>query len=160
MTPLTTAGASSPLKDSNTQPSPLVIPYTARGGQQREAVIAVDAAGVWFVYDLSPATRAAKAGLVIERLDGAGEELHEAVALAAEFVAGQVAYAHGDRLDSPLPKSAQERLSKIRRDAQRAARAAASDAKTLLEPDWFQHVVAAATADPAVAGEDRAAMAA
>jgi len=150
----------SPPKDSSTQPTPLAIPYTARGGQQREAVIAVDAAGVWFVYDLSSATRAANAGLVVERLDGAGEELHEAVALAAEFVASQVAYARGDRLDSPLPKSAQERLPKIRRDAQRAARAAASDAKTLLEPDWFQHVVATATADPAVAGEDQAAMAA
>ena len=152
-----------PQQNNGTAPTPLTIPYTARGGQQREAVIAVDAAGVWFVYDLSVATRAANAGLVVERLDGAGEELHEAVALAAEFVADQVAYARGEQLDSPLPKSAQERLSKIRRDAQRAAtvaRTAENDLESSLEPGWFEHVVATATADPAVAGEDQAAMAA
>jgi hypothetical protein len=138
----------------------LAIPYTARGGQQREALITVNATGVWFVYDLSTAMRAAGVGLLVQRLDGTEEELHEAVAVAAEFVANQVAYARGDRLDSPLPKTTQERLSKIRRDAQRAASAAASDTKTLLEPDWFQAVVTAATADPAAAGEDQAVIAA
>lgn len=149
-----------PLKNANATPSPLVIPYTAHGGQQREAVIARDTAGVWFVYDLSVATRAAKIGLVVERLDGAGEELHEAVALAVEFVADQVAYARGERRERPLGKPALERLSKIRRDAERAARAAASDVRTLLEPDWFQQIRAAATDDPAVDRDEPAAIAA
>jgi hypothetical protein len=141
-------------------PLSLAIPYTARWAQRREALIAVNAAGVWFVYDLSTAMRAAGVGLVVQRLDGAGEELHETVAVAAEFVADQLAYARGDRLDKPLPKAAQERLSKIRRDAQRAANVAESDPKTLKEPDWFQAVITAATADPATAVEDQAVVAA
>ncbi len=155
-----------PRKENNAAATPLAIPYTALGGQERQAVVAVDAAGVWFVYDIPAAPRAAKTGFLVDRLDGAGEELHEAVALAAEYVACQLAYARGYRLEhtveNPLPKSGQheEHLSKIRRDAQRAARAAASDAKTRLQPDWFQQVVEAASADRAVAGEDPAAIAA
>lgn len=128
--------------------STLAIPYTACGGQRREALIALDTAGVWFVYDLSAATRAAKVGLLVERLEGADEELREAVAVAVEFVSDQLAYARGERLESPLGKAPRERLSKVRRDARRAARAAASDTRTLLEPDWFQQLASAATKGP------------
>ncbi len=140
--------------------STLAIPYTACGGQQREALIALDTAGVWFVYDLSAATRAAKVGLLVERLDGAEEELQEAVALAVEFVSDQLAYARGERVESPLGKAARERLSKIRRDGRRAAGAAASDTKTLLEPDWFQRLVSATTTAPDPTLDERAATAA
>lgn len=160
MTPYNTTEAAPPLSySSSVAPSPLAIPYTAHGGQRRETLIAVDKAGVWSIYDLSTATRAARAGFLVQRLDGAEEELDEAVALAAEFVASQLSYARGERPDSPVGKSPLERLPKIRRDARRAAAAAAA-ASEELEPDWFQDVVARATANPTAAEDTPASIAA
>ncbi|MGA2163338.1 MAG: hypothetical protein ABSH36_02585 [Solirubrobacteraceae bacterium] len=143
-------GGARPMTPSSKSTSPpgsaLGIPYTALDGAKRQALIALDATGVWFVYDTPFVTRGVKTGLVVDRLDGAGEGLPEAVALAVEYVADQCAYTRGERLESPLPRETEERLVKIRRDAKRAAQAAAGDAKTLAEPDWFQRAGGEVTA--------------
>jgi len=140
---------SAPRKNTSAAPALLRITYASRGGEQRDALIALDAAGVWFVYDVPAAPGAAQTGFLVERLDGAGEELREAAALAADYVACQLAYARGERrehtVEDPLPGAREhaQRLSKIRRDAQRAAIAAASDPTSPLEPDWLQRLVRA-----------------
>ncbi len=99
------------------EPRPLAIPYTTSWGEKRQAILGVDDTGVWFVYD----TPAARTGRIVARLGGADEELPEAMLLAADYVEQQIAYATGERLEDPSPKTEQRRLSEIRADCERAA---------------------------------------
>jgi hypothetical protein len=143
MAPITTT---QPADAARTAPQSLAIGYTTRG-RPREALITIDDAGVWCVYDVPSERSKVKTGRLVARLDAAGEKLPQAIYLAAEYVACHVAFAAGLRPEPVYPdprrRIARVPLKSIRRDASRAM-AVALAGEMREAPEWFQQIVALA----------------
>jgi hypothetical protein len=107
----------------------LATHYTARDGHCREVILGVEETGVWLVYDIGRADT----GLLVGRLDGAHEKLHQALALQTDYTACQFAFARGERDEftcpDPLPKPVGVSITQIRARAERAVDLAFTQAK-------------------------------
>jgi hypothetical protein len=121
----------------------LAVAYTARGGRRREAVIGVDGAGEWVLYDIA-ACGHAKTGKVVEALAGENERVRQAIALQADYADTQAAYQAGRREDDPLPKFTRRSLSRIAEQAERAVALALAQAAAENETQLTEQLLALA----------------
>lgn len=136
-------------EQADTRPAELSVTYRQSDGQLRSAVIAVDPNNLWSIYDIPAGDVHAHTGLVVEHLTGPGERLGAALAMLAEYVAGQLAFHNGERERhapaSPLPRTPQEAdLDAIRRDADRAQAAAEGERERGSAPEnavWLARVM-------------------
>lgn len=110
----------------------LAVPFTRRGGHRREALLGVNSAGEWALYDI-PATGRVKTGKVVQALADERDRVLQALALQADYTATQDAYQAGRREDDPLPRFSRRSLSRIAEQAERAV--ALSLAQALAEKD-------------------------
>jgi hypothetical protein len=105
----------------------LAVPYTAGRGRRREAVLGVDSAGEWAVYDIV-ARGHAKTGKVVQALEDERDRVRQAIALQADYTDTQAAYYAGRREEDPLPKFTRLPLSRIAEHAERAVQLALTQA--------------------------------
>ncbi len=104
-------------------PPRLALHYRRRSGRRRSVLVAVDETDVWFVYDVAACDSGVKTGLLVDRLGGYDDKLDQALALAADYHAAQVAFHAGAREEftcpDPLPGPPRRPLAVIRKDAAR-----------------------------------------
>jgi hypothetical protein len=139
------------------RPVQLSVTYRQSDGEIRAVVIAVDVNNLWTVYDI-PAEHGDASGenvdlptgVVVEHLTGAGERLGAALGVLVTYVEAQVAFHNsevGERHDpeSPFPRRPQEaEVAQVRRDAERALRAAEADRQRGSDPRnaaWLERVI-------------------
>jgi hypothetical protein len=103
----------------------LTYVYQCSDGQQRVVLIALEESGAWLVYDAPGHGESGETGLLVERIDGSGDLLGEALGVARTYVADQQTFHAGERLEpyDPLPKAQTVPLTAIREHAENAARA-------------------------------------
>lgn len=125
------------------QDTALAIAYRAASGRRREAVIGVDRAGRWFVYDI-PVRGLGRTGRVVEQLCGQDERLRQAIAVLSDYAACQQAYAAGERdahlCPDPLPSPQRIALSQIRECTGRALRVAFTQANSAEDHDLLEQL--------------------
>jgi hypothetical protein len=136
-------------EQADSRPVELSVTYRQSDGQLRSAVIAVDLTNLWSIYDIPTGDAHARTGLVVEHLTGPGERLGAALAMLAEYVAGQLAFHNGERERhapaNPLPRTPQEvDLDAIHRDADRAQAATEAERERGSAPEnavWLARVM-------------------
>jgi hypothetical protein len=121
-------------KRSSGSPEAFILeyPYTTFDGEDRIAVVTVDAVkvtAVWSVYDI-PAKRGGTVGWLVERLDAHDEKLDAAIGLARAYQESQGAFHSNERgshsCPDPLPNPTVIPIKEIRKDAALARRVVAA----------------------------------
>ena len=105
------------------------LAYETRAGECRRAVLTVDEAEAWSVYDVCGVAGAEPFGVLVERLDGANEKLLEALAVQADYVSCQREFTNGGREHRhELPHASQVATRRLRADARQAVALAVIEA--------------------------------
>jgi hypothetical protein len=105
------------------------LAYETRAGECRRAVLTVDEAEAWSVYDVSGVAGAERFGVLVERLDGANEKLLEALAVQADYVSCQREFTAGEReARHELPHASRVAIPRLRAEARQAAALAVIEA--------------------------------
>jgi hypothetical protein len=119
------------------------LAYETRGGECRRAVLTVDEAEAWSVYDVCGVAGAEPFGVLVERLDGANEKLLEALAVQADYVSCQREFTNGEREERhELPHARRVATPRLRADARQVAALAVIEADRRDDPDFHAQISA------------------
>jgi hypothetical protein len=119
------------------------VAYETRAGECRRAVLTVDKAEAWSVYDVCGLAGAERFGVLVERLDGANEKLLEALAVQADYVSCQREFTNGEREHRhELPHARRVATRRLRADARHAAALAVIEADRRDDPAFHAQISA------------------